>query len=138
MAYLLEYRSPPLPFPFTQSAMVFACSRLAPAAFPPPRNRRWSQKNKRRDGAPGAGRSSGDDDSGDDDFGGQSDEEDDDEGGDALLRDSTALKGVGGGGVLEPGYLNIVRRVSPVKRKLSCSSKAQQFYPIWATSLYPE
>lgn len=36
--------------------------------------------------------------------------DEDGEDGDALLRDSTALKG-GRGGVLEPGYLNIVRRV---------------------------
>lgn len=40
----------------------------------------------------------------------EEDDDDDDESG-AFLRDSAALKG-GRGGVLEPGYLNIVRRVS--------------------------
>lgn len=41
--------------------------------------------------------------------------DEDNEDGDALLRDSAALKG-GRGGVLEPGYLNIVRRVCRVLR----------------------
>lgn len=50
----------------------------------------------------------GDFSSGDEDGDEGSDEEDEE--GDALLRDSAALKG-GRGGVLEPGYLNIVRRV---------------------------
>ncbi|CAM9257503.1 unnamed protein product [Pylaiella littoralis] len=58
--------------------------------------------SKQRRGAQGGSYSSGDDDGSDGEGFGEEDE------GGALLRNSAALKG-GSGGVLEPGYLNIVR-----------------------------
>ncbi len=80
------------------------------------------------------GHSSGDDSS--DDDGGHFDEEEEDEG-DALLRDSTALKG-GRGGVLEPGYLNIVRRVWPGCVRLGDGAWAARTPPSvpWAPSSF--
>lgn len=76
---------------------------------------------KRRD-TRGDGYSSDDDDGDLDDSGEGSGGEDE---GDALLRDSAALKG-GRGGILEPGYLNIVRRVC-IKSILLCTSIAGYF-----------
>lgn len=78
---------------------------------------------KKKKNVRGGGHSSGDDSG--DDHGGPSDEEEDE--GDALLRDSTALKG-GRGGVLEPGYLNIVRRVYVAGYGCPCVGREGNFF----------
>ncbi|CAN0203454.1 unnamed protein product, partial [Hapterophycus canaliculatus] len=64
--------------------------------------------------------------SGDEDGDEGSDEEDEES--DALLRDSAALLG-GRGGMLEPGYLNIVRRDANQHAPAKATVRAVSFHP---------